>query len=135
VRALEDSFERGREEPEVFLLRRRGILPMAIADTLGCPDYIVRRILRDWIDGGELEQLPRWYAKGSKGWARLVRSAQPAAAPASSREHTHERLLQVRQHRRVGSVRQQRRLPRSKDVSMPRLYRCGSQASARPGFR
>jgi len=42
---------------------------MAIADTLGCPDYTVLRILRDWVGAGELDELPRWYTKGSKGWA------------------------------------------------------------------
>jgi hypothetical protein len=67
--ALSESPARARRRTDVLLLRRRGMLPMAIADTLGCPDYTVRRVLRDWIEAGELEALPHWYTKGSKGWA------------------------------------------------------------------
>ena len=68
--SISESPARARRRDEVLVLRRRGMLPMAIADTLGCPDYTVRRILRDWVEAGELDALPRWYTKGSKGWAR-----------------------------------------------------------------
>src|SRR4029450_10164601 len=83
--SLSESPARARRRADVLLLRRRGMVPMAIADTLGCPDFTVRRILRDWIDAGELEALPRWYTKGSKGWASARATAPPAAGPARSR--------------------------------------------------
>jgi hypothetical protein len=67
--SLSESPARARRRTDVLVLRRRGMLPMAIADTLGCPDYTVLRILRDWVGAGELDELPRWYTKGSKGWA------------------------------------------------------------------
>jgi transposase len=67
--ATAESPTRARRRADVLTLRKRGMLPMAIADTLGCPDSTVRRILRYWIESGELDPLPRWYEKGSKGWA------------------------------------------------------------------
>jgi hypothetical protein len=67
--SVSESPARAQRRTDVLTLRRRGMLPMAIADTLGCPDFTVRRILKDWVDAGELNELPRWYTKGSKGWA------------------------------------------------------------------
>jgi hypothetical protein len=66
--AVSESPARAQRRLDVLVLRRRGMLPMAIADTLGCPDFTVRRILRDWIEAGELDELPGWYTKGSRGW-------------------------------------------------------------------
>lgn len=64
-----ESPTRARRRMDILTLRRRGMVPMAIADTVGCPDFTVRRILREWIEAGDLEPLPRWYERGSKGWA------------------------------------------------------------------
>jgi hypothetical protein len=57
-----ESPTRARRRANVLTLRRRGLVPLAIADVLGLGDGAVRRYLRELIAEGELSPLSPWYS-------------------------------------------------------------------------
>lgn len=60
--ARKESPTRARRRANVLTLRRRGLVPLAIADVLGLGDGAVRRYLRELVAEGELPASPPWYS-------------------------------------------------------------------------
>jgi uncharacterized membrane protein len=51
---------RDEEREAVLILRRQGLVPLAIADELGIPDSTLWRHLRSLVRADELEPIPSY---------------------------------------------------------------------------
>jgi DNA-binding transcriptional ArsR family regulator len=63
VSYLPETTARDRRRHDVFVLRRRGLVPYAICDALELSDETVSRYLRELEDAGAIDRVPSYVSR------------------------------------------------------------------------
>jgi DNA-binding transcriptional ArsR family regulator len=63
VSYLSETTARDRRRHDVYVLRRRGLVPYQISDALSLSDETVSRYLRELEDAGAIERVPSYVSR------------------------------------------------------------------------